>query len=276
VVMAAGVGSRFGGTKQLAEVGPAGEALLDYTIVDARRAGFDRVVLIVRQEIRDAVAAHLAEIHPDADRFTLVCQDYYGREAFVTLAGELSAGGGEELHLVAYELAQTLSPRGSVSRGVCQVASDGTLADITEHLTIAREGDGTIRAGAGGPDLAPDTPVSMNLWGLQPFVFDHLAAGFARFVEEHRGDERAEFLLPEVIDGLVSSGVTRVRVHRTAASWLGVTYPGDLDDARARIAELVDAGVYSSPLGSSPLGSSPLGSSPLGSPPLGSPPLGPS
>ncbi|MPY95293.1 MAG: NTP transferase domain-containing protein, partial [Acidimicrobiia bacterium] len=75
VVMAAGIGSRFGGTKQLAEVGPGGEALLDYTIADARRAGFGPVVLVVREAIRDAVGDHLARFHADAASFTLLCQD---------------------------------------------------------------------------------------------------------------------------------------------------------------------------------------------------------
>jgi hypothetical protein len=297
--MAAGVGSRFGGTKQLAEIGPSGEALLDYTIVDARRAGFEQVVLIVRDAIRDEMADHLRRFHPDAADFALVRQDrdpsaparakpwgtghailtvrdhvpgpfvvvnaddHYGREAFVTLAAALSASSAEaggtrpDLQLEAYELGRTLSPRGSVSRGVCDVADDGTLIGITERLTIERGRDGVIRAEAQAGDaaagdtieLADDTPVSMNLWGLHPFVFDHLATGFERFVSVHRGDERAEFLLPAVIDDLVASGVTRVRVRRTGADWLGVTYPGDLEDARRHVAALVASGVYRSPLG---------------------------
>jgi NDP-sugar pyrophosphorylase family protein len=282
--MAAGVGSRFGGTKQLAEVGPSGEALLDYTIADARRAGFERIVLIVRSEIRDPVLAHLRRFHADADRFALVCQDadpsapprakpwgtghavlsvadqvagpfvvvnaddYYGPQAFKTVSEALAGGVSRELHLVAFSLARTLSPRGTVSRGVCEVHADGTLRSITEHLAIERAADGTIRAGEGAPELPADTPVSMNLWGLQPFVFDELREGFGRFVADHRDDPKAEYLLPEVIGQLTDRGVASVRVHRTSAEWLGVTYPGDLDDARQRMAELVKAGAYPSPL----------------------------
>jgi hypothetical protein len=77
----------------------------------------------------------------------------------------------------------------------------------------------------------------MNLWGLQHDVFEHLDRGFAAFVDAHRHDERAEFLLPEVIGGLADAGRV-VRVHRTDAEWLGVTYPGDLDDARRQMARL--------------------------------------
>jgi choline kinase len=282
--MAAGVGSRFGGTKQLAEVGPSGEALLDYTIADARRAGFGRVVLIVRAEIKEAVAAHLSRFHADSHRFVLVCQDadtaapprakpwgtghavltvadqvtgpfvvvnaddYYGPESFVTLAQAFASGGPRELHLVAYSLGRTLSPRGTVSRGVCAVGPAGTLRSITEHLAIERSADGKIRAAEGSSPLDQDTPVSMNLWGLQPFVFGELRQGFEQFVTTHHADPKAEYLLPEVIGHLVDREVTSVQVHRTDAEWLGVTYPGDLEDARQRMAELVASGVYPTPL----------------------------
>jgi len=285
VVMAAGIGSRFGGTKQLAEVGPAGEALLDYTIDDAQRAGAGQVVLIVRQAIADDVTRHLRRFHADADRFTLVCQDgdptapprerpwgtghailtardhvpgpfvvvnaddFYGRASFVTLADAFGEDpAGHELHLVAYRLAATLSSQGSVSRGVCDVDDSGWLRSITERLAIEREADGRIRAnGPNGLVLDDDTPVSMNLWGLQADVFDHLARGFADFVATHRHEEKAEYLLPEVIGELSRAG-RRVRVHRTDAEWLGVTYPGDLDDARRRLGDLMAGGSYSSPL----------------------------
>jgi NDP-sugar pyrophosphorylase family protein len=230
----------------------------------------------VRQAIAADVASHLARFHADADRFTLVCQDgdpaaparerpwgtghaistvrdhvpgpfvvvnaddYYGRSSFDVLAEAFRRDpGGEELHLVAYRLAATLSSQGSVSRGVCDVDDDSLLRSISESLAIERGEDGKIRAGgAAGPVLAEDTPVSMNLWGLQADVFDHLARGFADFVRVHRDDPKAEYLLPEVIGELSRAG-RRVRVHRSDAEWLGVTYPGDLEEARRRLADLV-------------------------------------
>ena len=54
VVMAAGIGSRYGGLKQIDPVGPNGEIVIDYSIYDALRAGFDKVVFIIRREIEDA------------------------------------------------------------------------------------------------------------------------------------------------------------------------------------------------------------------------------
>jgi hypothetical protein len=53
LVMAAGIGSRFGGDKQLEPVGPGGETLLDYSVFDALRAGFARVVFVIRRDIAE-------------------------------------------------------------------------------------------------------------------------------------------------------------------------------------------------------------------------------
>lgn len=284
VVMAAGVGSRFGGTKQLATVGPAGEALLDYTIHDARRAGFERVALIVRSDIEAEMVEHLREQHGTSFRPLLVCQDhdelapkrarpwgtghailalrdvvagpfvvvnaddFYGRDTFSTLATALSAeGDAGDYHLVAYRLDRTLSPRGTVSRGVCKVDDNGHLESITEHLAIQRQTGGAIVSDPQGR-LAEDTPVSMNLWGLRPGLFDELRAGFARFVAEHGKEPAAEFQLPTVISEMVGRGAATVTVHRTTSDWLGVTYLGDLDDARTRMADYIAEGTYASPL----------------------------
>ena len=51
VVMAAGIGSRYGGVKQIDPVGPSGEIIIDYSIYDAKKAGFGKVVFIIRREI---------------------------------------------------------------------------------------------------------------------------------------------------------------------------------------------------------------------------------
>jgi NDP-sugar pyrophosphorylase family protein len=70
VILAAGMGSRYGGLKQLDDVGPNGETIIDYSIYDAIQAGFNKLVFIIRNEFLDAFKekvtnkfAHLAEIH---------------------------------------------------------------------------------------------------------------------------------------------------------------------------------------------------------------------
>lgn len=287
VVLAAGLGSRFGGTKQLAEVGPSGEAILDYTIFDARRAGFERLVLIVRSDIEDLVRDHLARQHGSSLAYEVVLQDrfgptrakpwgtahavlatadavpgafgvvnaddFYGRGALAELATALHreadrSGAVPRHHLVAYRLARTLSPLGTVSRGVCTVDGAGSLRSIIENLAIERDADGRILSRDSGAVLAEDTLVSMNLWGLQPQAFDALRVGWEAFHDAHGQDPKAEFLLPSVIGELVAEGRATVAVHGTDATWVGVTYPGDIDEARSTIARLVADGTYPTPL----------------------------
>lgn len=284
LVLAAGLGSRFGGTKQLAEVGPHGEAVLDYTIHDARTVGFERFVFVVRTDLVDPVSDHLAAVHGPGLDHTLVLQDrfgpsrrkpwgtghavlaaaaelpgpfgvvnaddFYGRDGLRVLAAALRAPGADhEHHLVAYRLAATLSPGGTVSRGVCTVDDGGNLADLVETYTIGRLDDGRIHGEVDGRDvvLDDDRPVSMNLLGLRPSVLDELAAAWAPFVAT--AGETEEFILPGVLGAAAAAGRATVRVHRTDAVWHGVTYPGDADDVRSAIAAATAAGTYPAPLG---------------------------
>ncbi|MFN0026950.1 MAG: NDP-sugar synthase [Acidimicrobiales bacterium] len=288
VVLAAGLGSRFGGAKQLAAVGPGGEVILDYTMVDARQAGFGEVVLIIRHDITELVTDHLRAIHGETIPYRLVFQDdlgpvrakpwgtghavlaardavsgpfgvvnaddFYGAGALQSLADALASGGpADRHHLIAYRLDQTLSPAGPVSRGVCEVEGT-TLRSIVEHYGIVRTGDGQIRAAdahgqAGtGHALAPDSAVSMNLWGLQPSALEELATAWATF--SNHAEPTAELQLPTVLDAAVSAGRATVQVTRTDAAWMGVTYPDDLAAVRARVAELVRSGRYPTPLSS--------------------------
>lgn len=284
VVLAAGLGSRFGGTKQLAPVGPGGEVILDYTIADARRAGFEELVLVIRRDIEELVGAHLRTIHGPRLAYRTVFQDelgpirakpwgtghavlaaapavdvpfavvnaddFYGRRPFERLAARLRDTGtpGNRHLLMAYELARTLSPSGSVSRGVCDAGADGSLRSIVEHLSISRQPDGRIVSVGSGAELAADSPVSMNLWGLQPSIFHELHSAWQQFLTGRGDDPKAELQLPTVIDEAVAAGRATVEVERTDAQWMGVTYPDDLPDVTAQVHALVASGEYPSPL----------------------------
>lgn len=59
LVLAAGLGSRYGGLKQLEQIGPAGETLMDYSIHDAKNAGFSRVIFLIREEMREQFEAQV-------------------------------------------------------------------------------------------------------------------------------------------------------------------------------------------------------------------------
>ena len=270
VVMAAGLGSRFGGTKQLEIVGADGEAFVDFAIRDAVDAGVGRVVLIVRREIEDDVKRHIGDRYGDLE-FRCVCQDehgparvkpwgtahavlaaasevngsfvvcnaddYYGPstyESVVARAGGLTAG---RALLGGFNLELTLPESGEVSRGVCTVEGN-RLVSLVETHGIKRRPDGSILATEPPGPLAPDAVVSMNFWAFPEQVFDDLEAGFRAFLHRHRNDAKAEFLLPVLVDELMHADELTVEVIPTAEAWVGVTNPDDLEPARRRIAEL--------------------------------------
>ena len=275
VVMAAGVGRRFGGDKQLVEVGPDGGAFLDYAISAAVGAGASKVVLVVRSEIEPVLRTHVDARHGDLQRagvgFAYVRQDqhgaprskpwgtahavlvaeaevdgpfvvcnaddYYGPEAMSALAAPAADLADDEACLCGYGLAQTLSATGSVSRGVCQVSGD-RLVGIVEHHGVARRADGTITSSEPAAELTDETIVSMNLWAFPRAAFDWIRDSFERFLADHGDDADAECLLPTVVAGRMTLGALSVRMVSTTDAWIGVTNPDDLEAARAALAGL--------------------------------------
>jgi hypothetical protein len=272
VIMAAGMGSRFGGNKQLVDVGPNGEVFFDFAVSDAIAAGADRVVLIVRREFADIVEAHVREMHGDVD-LHLVCQDesdaprrakpwgtahailtakdvvdrpfivvnaddYYGVQSYRQVADALRAADDDRtVVLAAFELGRTLPVKGSVSRGVCSV--DGPmLTKLVETHGIERTADGAIVSTDPPSSLTDLTPVSMNMWGFPVALFGHLERMWGEFLAAHGHEEKTEFLLPSAVAELAAAGRLAVNVVRTDSDWIGVTNPDDLDPARATLAAL--------------------------------------
>jgi hypothetical protein len=279
IIMAAGIGSRFGGLKQVEPVGPGGELVIEYSIYDALRAGFGKVIFLIREEMLDLFREKVGRrverqvetdyafqrlddlpqgFSPPPGRVkpwgtahaAINADDFYGRETFAVvgahLAGLEETGGRLEGCMAGFVLGNTLSEHGSVARGVCQVGADGFLNGVREHLRIQRI-DGVVKTSPDGRAWQPlreDTPVSMNLWGFTPGIFDGLAGRFAAFLERNRAADKAEFYLPEAAGELIAAGCLRVRVLPTAARWFGVTYPADLPLVRRGIQALVEAGEY--------------------------------
>lgn len=89
VILAAGIGHRFGGLKQLTPVGPSGETIMDYTVFDALRSGFDQIVLVIRKETEAAMTAHVDNgfgrhaavtiVHQEVDSVPHGCTVPHGR-----------------------------------------------------------------------------------------------------------------------------------------------------------------------------------------------------
>lgn len=276
VVMAAGRGSRFGGMKQLAGIGPAGEALFDYAVYDAVRCGFDDVVFVVSEESRGPVEAHVqggcgryVEVRyalqqapgrskPWGTGHALLCatseldgafgvvnaDDFYGGKSFGLLGREL-AGGADDHVLVGFGLRDSLSPNGGVSRGLCR-HEDGVLTEITE-LHDVEDVDGDVQ-NRQGVQLTGDELISANLWGFQPSFAKVLSSEFDRFQYESGDDPDAEFMIGDAVANLADHGDTQVRVVPTPERFLGMTYAEDVAAVSGRITELVESGRYPSPL----------------------------
>lgn len=280
VVLAAGLGTRYGGLKQLTPVGPHGEALLDYGVYDAARAGFRKTIFVIRHEVEDLFRRHVAEVidagvevayarqAPDpstpgrtkpwgtghavlaaAPQLTgpfavMNADDFYGAGVYRMLFEHLADAG--EHALVGYPLEETLSPHGGVSRAIAESDARGYLSRLTEVTDIEPLGSGfTGRTMAGqAVALGGAEFVSMNLWGFTPAVLPALRRQFARFLERRGADPAAEFLLSEAVGAQVAAGEARVRVVRSRERWFGMTFSADEAAVRGELARLADTGAY--------------------------------
>jgi len=296
VLLAAGIGSRYGGLKQMDKLGKNGEVLLDYSVYDAVKAGFEKIVFIIRHDIekdfRELVAARMgAKVHwelafqdPDSlipsDIFdkakkagrtkpwgtahALLCaadkidapfavinaDDFYGREAFDVLGKYLRGkDGAGESAIVPYRLDKTLSPQGTVARGLCEI-KDEYLVTVDELTAIAEKDgsvfntnpDGSIRR------LAADSPVSMNFWGFPPAILPEFKKYFDEFLKTFAADIpaqiKSECFIPKAADHFIKQGIAKIKVLRADSDWFGVTYKEDREAAVKKLSELTKAGVY--------------------------------
>ncbi len=295
-VLAAGMGSRYGGLKQLDQLGPNGETIMDYSIYDAVKAGFGKVVFVIRkdfeQDFRDKVLkkyeGHVpvevvfqsTDALPEgyvcpADRskpwgtnhavlmgkdvikepFAVInADDFYGRDAFKVMADELMRDRGDkkgDYAMVGFRVGNTLTENGTVSRGVCSKNDDDLLTSVVERTSIGYDKDHNIvftDEQGKEQQLAPNTPVSMNLWGFTPDYFEYSDREFKKFLDENIAKPKAEYFIPMVIDTLINSGEATVKVLDTDSKWFGVTYAADRPGVVEKFAELHKSGLYPSPL----------------------------
>lgn len=271
LVLAAGMGSRYGGLKQMEPFGINGETILDFSVHDALEAGFSEVIFIIKKEIEEdfkKIVGNRIEkkisvkyayqelsklpegaiipdgrVKPWGTAHALLCakdvidspfviinsDDYYGKNCFKLLKKHVDES--DEFAMAAYRVENTLSDKGSVTRGVCRL-EDGYLLDIKE--------DHDVKNGS-----YPDgTPVSMNMWALDNKIFDHLSEYFDRFLKENQNRLKSEFILPEVIGQGIKDGKWRVKAYETDDKWHGVTYKEDAEGVREALRKLQNQGLY--------------------------------
>ncbi len=289
-VMAAGMGSRYGGLKQMDGIGPNNETIIDYSIFDAIRAGFGKVVFVIRHDFADdfkkVVIAKFADkipvdvvyqelnklpegftVNPERKKpwgtnhavlmgkdvvkepFAVINgDDFYGQESFQILCDELISMNGKkgEYCMVGFPVKNTLSESGTVSRGVCQKDSNGYLTSIVEHTKIEENGGVIVNHNDDGTDtmVAPETLVSMNMWGFTPDYFKYSEDFFREFLKENEKSLKAEFYIPTMVDHLIKTGEAKVKVLSTSSKWFGVTYAADKPTVLLQINSLISKGKY--------------------------------
>jgi len=181
--------------------------------------------------------------------------DYYGKESFGILADWCVAHEHSEGQycIVGFELDNTLSESGGVSRGICHYDEGGNLTDIVEHLNIAREADGIVYgdnsvSGENHVVLNEKDLCSMNMWGFTPDYFEKSGDIFVDFLKQNINELKKEYYIPYAIDCMIKDGEASCEVLSTPSHWFGVTYKEDRPAVVAKFAELVEKGVYPSPL----------------------------
>jgi choline kinase len=288
VILAAGMASRYGSMKQVQGFGPDNETIMDYSIYDAIRSGFGKIVFIIRRDfaedfknifepkLKDRVEtayvyqdmhAYMNGFEVPANRLkpwgtahALLCaddavsepfavinaDDFYGADAFMRAYEFLSRDVRKDKYaIIGYQLANTLSEHGSVSRGVCDVDSKGFLTSINERTKIYRDqGKIVYEEGEKKAILADDSRVSMNFWCFHESVFDHAEKMFHDFLREKKDDPKAEFFIPIVGDRFINEEKGKILVIPTDAAWFGVTYKEDAPGVEKNIASLVRNGSY--------------------------------
>ncbi|MBQ2389447.1 MAG: NTP transferase domain-containing protein [Clostridia bacterium] len=276
VVMAAGMGSRFGGCKQISPVGPNGEILLDFSVYDAIAAGFTKVVFIIREEneadFRAVIGDRLSKkieveyvyqdtsILPEGRKkpfgtghAVLCCMgkvnepfavinadDYYGKSAFKQIYNHLKDAKGTDFAMVAFDLKNTLTDNGTVSRGICELDGDmlKSVTEITKIKDMKYTDDGE-----NWTKLPEDTLASMNFWGFTTELFPALKADFDNFLAT-ANLQKDEFYLPFAADKMLKEGTATVKVLQSHDKWYGMTYREDSDSVKAALAKKIEDGEY--------------------------------
>ena len=277
LVLAAGMGSRYGGLKQMDGLGPNGETIIDYSIYDAVQAGFGKVVYIVRGYFKEEFEKTVKEKYSNVKcidgeplKFEFAVQeldkipsgftlnperqkpwgtahavlmardlihepfavingdDYYGKESFRIIADWLRAHENTEgeYSIVGFELDNTLSESGGVSRGIC-------TGDDSKGEKVTLDGKALC---------------SMNMWGFTPDYFEKSGKIFNSFLEKNINELKAEFYIPYAIDCMIKDGSASTELLSTPSRWFGVTFKEDRPGVVAKFKEFADNGIYPSPL----------------------------
>ena len=294
VIMAAGMGSRFGGLKQIEPVSDKGEIILDFSLYDAVMAGFKKVVFIIKEEneaafreLIDARAGKYIDVEyafqklddlpagyavpegrekpwgtghavlaarkvVDGPFAVINADDYYGPGAFQTMYNFLEKAEDADKYqycMVGFQIENTLTENGYVSRGVCQLDENSMLTDITERTKIQWQDEKIVfteNDGETWEELPRGTFVSMNFWGFTSSMMREMEERFPAFLDKAMVENpmKGEYFLPGVVDQLIQEGKAEVKVLKSMDRWYGVTYKEDKESVVDALQSMKDKGAY--------------------------------
>lgn len=285
VILAAGMGSRYGGFKQLDPIGPNGEIIMDYSISDALLAGFGTIVLIVQEDmisilteryirkqnldvkfvvqnneltfegltyknVRPWGTAHAVWCARDKvkNNFLLInADDFYGQNSFKLAYDHLSTYNNP--CAIVYPILKTLSDNGTVNRAEIRM-ENGYLVDSIEREKLRRENGVVVYTDANSviQEISKDVFVSMNMFGFTVQIFDFLDTDISKFIANWRKDNTIEYQLPNVVGVMIKKNIIKVEVIKTDEEWIGITYKTDKNLAEEKIQKLHEQGIYKNKL----------------------------
>ena len=283
LVMAAGMGSRYGGLKQLDDVGPNGETIIDFSVYDAIRAGYDKVVFIIRKDFEKQFKQKISNKYKNKIDVEIVYQDLndlpksfrcpnerskpWGTghailaarnaisEPFVAINGD-DFYGKESFEVICNYYSSVKSGFAMAAFQLDKTLSENgsvsrgiceqnsnELVTVVETHDIKKNSAGIIECDRDISLLGSEL-VSMNMWGFTPILFDHLEKMFNDFLTGNISDIKSEFLIPSVINDLIEKNIEKVKVLKTQSTWFGVTYVEDKAFVESQIKELIQSGEY--------------------------------
>jgi len=283
LVMAAGMGSRYGGLKQLDAVGPNGETIIDFSVYDAIRAGYNKVVFIIRKDFEKQFKQKISNKYKNKIDVEIVYQDLndlprsfrcpnerskpWGTghailaarnaisEPFVAINGD-DFYGKESFEVISNYYSSVNSGFAMAAFQLDKTLSENgsvsrgiceqnsnELVTVVETHDIKKNSAGNIECDRDISLLGSEL-VSMNMWGFTPTLFDHLEKMFNDFLMENISDLKSEFLIPSAINNLIEKNIEKVQVLETQSTWFGVTYVEDKALVESQIKELIQSGEY--------------------------------
>src|SRR5690554_4574707 len=237
--------------KSIFEPKLAGKIETEYVFqdFDLKKYGIDREV--TREKPWGTAHAVLSAKDSVKEPFCVInADDFYGYDSFKKMADFLTTEATDEkFALMGFQINNTLSDFGSVSRGVCKVDSSGNMTEVVERTKVyfkEIDGDKRIVFEENGEitELPSDARVSMNFWGFTPAVFEKTLILFRKFVETNYENPKSEFFIPLVADELIKSEEATFKVIPTSEKWFGVTYKEDKPIVQDSISSLLEEGIY--------------------------------